>query len=32
MNQRPQGFLLAKAIEGFLQFKTAEALSPRTSV
>jgi len=30
MNQRPQGFLLAKAIEGFLQFKTAEALSPRT--
>ncbi|MBI3243460.1 MAG: tyrosine-type recombinase/integrase [Chloroflexi bacterium] len=30
MNRRPQGFLLSKAIPGFLQYKLAEALSPRT--
>lgn len=30
MNRRPQGLPLSKAIDGFLQYKTAEALSPRT--
>lgn len=30
MNQRSPGFLLSKAIDGFVQFKTAEALSPNT--
>ena len=32
MNQRPpgSGLLLSSAIEGFLQYKTAEAVSPRT--
>lgn len=30
MNRRPQGLPLSKAIDGFLQCKTAEALSPRT--
>lgn len=30
MNRRPPSFLLSKAIQGFLQFKTAEARSPRT--
>ncbi len=32
MNQRVPGFLLPKCIDGFLQFKAAEALSPRTIV
>jgi integrase/recombinase XerD len=30
MNHRTSGFLLSKAIIGFLQFKAAEALSPNT--
>ncbi len=30
MNLRPQGFKLSKAILGFLQYKSAEALSSRT--
>jgi integrase/recombinase XerD len=30
MNRKPPGFLLSKAINGFLQFKTAEGLSPTT--
>jgi hypothetical protein len=30
MNRRSQGFLLSKTIPGFLQYKSAEALSPRT--
>ena len=30
MNRRPLGLLLKKAINGFLQFKTAEGLSPTT--
>jgi integrase/recombinase XerD len=30
MNRRPSGLLLIKAINGFLQFKTAEGLSPTT--
>ena len=30
MNRRPPGLKTAKAIEGFLQYKTAEGLSPRT--
>ncbi len=30
MKRRPPGFLLSKAITGFLQYKAAEALSPRT--
>jgi integrase/recombinase XerD len=30
MNRRPLGLLLKKAINGFLQFKTAEGLSPST--
>jgi integrase/recombinase XerD len=29
-NRRPPGILLQKAVQGFLQFKTAEGLSPRT--
>jgi integrase/recombinase XerD len=30
MNRRPPGLLLSQAISGFLQFKTAEGLSPNT--
>lgn len=30
MNRRPPGFKLSKLIEGFLQYKAAEALSPHT--
>ena len=30
MNRRSPGLFLSKAIEGFLQYKQAEALSPRT--
>ncbi|MEK7278659.1 MAG: site-specific integrase [Chloroflexota bacterium] len=30
MKRRPPGFLLSKAITGFLQYKAATALSPRT--
>lgn len=30
MNRRPPGLLTEKAIQGFLQYKAAEALSPRT--
>ena len=31
MNRRPPGFLLvSQASEGFLQYKAAESLSPRT--
>jgi len=32
MNRRPSGLKLDKAIPGFLQFKSAEGLSPRTLV
>ena len=32
MNRRPSGLKLDKAIPGFLQFKAAEGLSPRTLV
>ena len=32
MNRRPPGFKLSKLIEGFLQYKAAEGLSPRTLV
>ncbi len=32
MNRRPSGLKLGKAITGFLQFKSAEGLSPRTLV
>ena len=32
MNRRPSGLKLDKAITGFLQFKSAEGLSPRTLV
>ena len=32
MNRRPSGLLFSKAITGFLQYKAAEALSPRTLV
>ena len=30
MNRRPPGLLLSKCITGFLQYKTAEGLSPNT--
>jgi len=30
MNRRPPGLKLSKAAQGFLQYKAAEALSPRT--
>ena len=30
MNRRPPGLQLSKALQGFLQYKTAEGLSPRT--
>jgi len=30
MNQRPQKLKVSKAVQGFLQYKAAEALSPRT--
>jgi hypothetical protein len=32
MNRRPSGLKLDKAIPGFLQYKAAEGLSPRTVV
>ncbi len=32
MNRRPTGLKTVRAIEGFLQYKTAEGLSPRTIV
>ena len=32
MNRRPLGLKLEKAIWGFLQFKTAEALNPNTLI
>ena len=32
MNRRPLGLSLAKAIPGFLHYKTAEALSPNTLI
>jgi len=30
MNRRPSGLILSKAVQGFLQYKQAEGLSPRT--
>ncbi len=30
MNRRPPGLILSKAVQGFLQYKQAEGLSPRT--
>jgi len=32
MNRRPLGLKLEKAVVGFLQYKTAEALSPNTLI
>jgi integrase/recombinase XerD len=32
MNRRPSGLKLDKAVTGFLQYKAAEGLSPRTLV
>lgn len=31
MNRRPTGLAISKAIPGFIQYKTAEGLSPNTT-